>query len=113
MSVLDNAKKHFGDKISGGMKSYWCEEWETEVYYRPVNSFAVETKIIELTQKGRSVEALVETLLLKALDKDGKALFARADKATFMNQVDPAVITKVVTAINANDVVEYEAVEKN
>ena len=113
MSVLDNAKKHFGDKISGGMKSYYCDEWETEIYYRPVNSFAVETKIIELTQKGRSVEALVETLLLKALDKDGNLLFARADKATFMNQVDPAVITKVVTAINANDIVEYEAVEKN
>ena len=113
MSVLENAKKHFGDKVAGGMKSYWCEEWETEIHYRPINSFAIETKVIELTQKGKTVEALVETLLLKALDKNGKPLFARADKVTFMNEVDPAVITKVVTEINSNDIVEYEAVEKN
>lgn len=113
MSVLDNAKKHFSDKVSGGMKSYWVEEWETDIYYRPINSFAIETKVIELTQKGKTVEALVETLLLKALDKNGKPLFARADKVTFMNEVDPAVITKVVTEINSNDIVEYEAVEKN
>lgn len=111
--VLTNAKKHFGDKAAGDMKMIHVDEWKTDIYFRQINSFALESKVIELTQKGKTVEALVETLILKALNVDGKPIFQKFDKAALMNEVDPAVITRVVTEINSNDLVEYEAVEKN
>ena len=113
MSVLENAKSHFAGKASGDLKKITVTEWKTDIFYKPINSFAVESKVIELTQKGKTVEALVETLILKALNADGKPLFNKFDKATLMNEVDPSIITRVVSEINSNDLVEYEAVEKN
>ena len=45
------------------------------------------------------VEALVETLLVKALNKDGSRVFTNADKVVLMREVDPDVIIRVVSAI--------------
>ena len=56
---------------------------------------------------------LIETLILKALDAEGKPMFNRLDKIAMMNEVDPAVITRVVGEINASDIVDFEALEKN
>ncbi len=113
MSVLDNAKKHFSDRALGKLKKIKVKEWKTDIYYKPVNNFAVESRIIELSQKNQLTEALIETLILKALDADGKPLFGRLDKIAFMNEIDPAVITRVVTQINTADIIDFEAVEKN
>jgi hypothetical protein len=113
MSVLQNATKHFADQLTGELKSVTVPEWQTDVYYKPINSFAIESKIIELTQKGKITEALIETLILKALDANGKPMFNKFDKVTLMNEVDPAVITRVVGQINATDSVDFTAVEKN
>ena len=82
------------------------------IYWHPL-TIAERESIQKKTGTDDTNDYALQMMIEKALDKDGNPLFARADKATFMNQVDPAVITKVVTAINANDVVEYEAVEKN
>lgn len=113
MSVLDNAKKHFSERALGNLQKITVPEWKTDIYYKPVNNFAVESKIIELTQKNKLTEALIETLILKALDAEGKPMFGRLDKMEFMNAVDPAVITRVVSDINTTDMVDFEAVEKN
>ena len=113
MSVLDNAKKHFSDRVSGNLKKITVEEWKTDIFYKPVNNFAVESWIIELSQKNRLTEALIETLILKALDAEGKPMFNRLDKIAMMNEVDPAVITRVVGQINATDIIDFETVEKN
>ena len=113
MSVLDNAKKHFSERALGNLQKITVPEWKTDIYYKPVNNFAVESKIIELTQKNKLTEALIETLILKALDAEGKPMFGRLDKMEFMNAVDPSVITRVVSDINTTDMVDFEAVEKN
>ena len=113
MSVLDNAKSHFADKATGDLKKITVPEWKCDIYYKPINSFAIESKVIELTQKGKTVEALIETLILKALNADGKPMFNKFDKLALMNEVDPGIITRIVTEINSTDLVEYEAVEKN
>lgn len=113
MSVLDNAKKHFSDRALGNLKKITVPEWKTDIFYKPVNNFAVESRIIELSQKNKLTEALIETLILKALDAEGKPMFNRLDKIAMMNEVDPAVITRVVGQINATDIVDFEAVEKN
>ena len=113
MSVLDNAKKHFSDRALGNLKKITVPEWKTDIYYKPVNNFSVESKIIELTQKNKLTEALIETLILKALNADGKPLFGRLDKIAFMNEVDPSVITRVVSEMNTTDMVDFETTEKN
>ncbi len=112
-SAIEKSRKHFADKLTGELQKIHVAEWDMDVYYKTINSFAIESKIIELTQKGKITEALIETLIQKALDKNGKPFFTKYDKTTFINEVDPTVITRVVTQINATDVVDFEAVSKN
>ena len=60
MSVLTNATKHFADQLTGDLKHITVPEWKTDVYFKPINNFATESRIIELTQKGKITEALVQ-----------------------------------------------------
>lgn len=100
MSVLQNAQAHYKSQLAGGLLSVEVPEWETTVYFKAAATFAQQAKIIELTNKGDLVEAMVETLLQRALTEDGKKMFTFADRAILLNQVDPEVIVRVVTAIN-------------
>lgn len=112
MSVLDNAKGHFKGKLSGELQKLPVPEWKTDIYYKQAHPFAVESKIIELQQAGKTVEALVESVILKAMDPDGKPMFTKFDKNTMMHEVDPAVLMRIATVLNSATT-EYEAVEKN
>lgn len=100
MSVLDNAKGHFKEKLAGGLQKVTVEEWKTDVFFKAAYPFAVEQEIIRLQSEGKTVEALVQTLISKALDPDGKPLFSKFDKVNLMNEVDPNVIIKVCAALN-------------
>lgn len=113
MSVLENAKSHFKSKLSGELKKIKIDEWKTDVFYKGAYSFAVESKILELQQQGKIVEALVESIIQKCLTIDGKKMFQSADKWTLMNEVDPAVITRIASAINSAtlDVQQEDAVK--
>jgi len=101
MTVLNKARSHFKEQLAGEMKSIDVPEWETTIYFKPVSTFVEEQKVIELHGKGELVGALVETLIQKALDKDGKRLFGNADRDVLMREVDPNVIVRVCTEINA------------
>ena len=100
MSVLDKAKQHMQASLANGMAKIKVPEWETEIYFKPASTFAQEQKIIELHSKGKLVEALVETLITKALDQEGKRMFSQADKPVLMREVDPEVIIKIVGEMN-------------
>ena len=101
MSVnLEKATAHFKDKLSGNMKSVEIPEWECTLYFKPVSSLAVEQKVIQLHSEGKMVEALVESLIAKACDADGKKAFTNASKTTLMNEVDPEVLMRVVGEMN-------------
>ena len=104
MSVLQSARGHFKDQLAGELNSIKVPEWDTTVYYKNISTFVQEQKIIELHAKGELVSALVETLLQKALNKDGKQLFKNADRDILMREVDPNVIIRVCTEINASKV---------
>lgn len=103
MSVLNKAKEHFNNQMTGQMKSVEVPEWDTTIYFKTVQNFAAQQKILQLSNEGKVVEALVETLIVKALDKDGKRVFNSADRDVLMREVDPEVILKVCTAINKAD----------
>lgn len=100
MSVLNKAKEHYKSQLGGGLMSTQVPEWDTTVYYKSTANFLQEQKIIKLHQEGNMVEALVETLIQKALDSEGKRLFSPADRDVLLREVDPNVIIRVCSEIN-------------
>jgi hypothetical protein len=113
--VLDKATAHFRNRISGEMRKVNVPEWDCDIYFKEANTLKEESKIIELAQTGKSVEALVETLLIKSRNQDGTKMFSMADKAVFMNEVDPTVIIRVVTEMGSTvqQDLDSKEVEKN
>jgi len=112
--VLERATAHFRNQISGEMRSIEVPEWETKIFYKTVTNLKEEGRILELSQQGKTVEALVESLVVRARNEDGSKMFSMPDKITLMNEVDPKVLIRVVGEMN--NVVQdlsQEAVEKN
>jgi len=113
MTVLENATKHFRTKLSGNLKSIEVPEWETKIYFKDVITLKEQSKLVELATQGKTVEALVETLITKARNEDGSRMFQAADKVVFMNEVDPQVLIRVVGEMNTSELPNTADVEKN
>lgn len=109
--VIENATKHFRNKISGSMKKITVPEWECDIWYKEANTLKEEAKLIELAQQGKTVEALVEQLIIKARNEDGTKMFSLPDKVTFMHEVDPQVVIRIVSEMNSA-AVEASSVEE-
>ena len=100
MSITDKIAKHYQSSISGDLKKIHVDEWDTDIYCRTTYPLKDEAKILELQTQGKTVEALVESIIVKARDKNGNRLFQDADRIKLMNEADPTVIIKVGGAIN-------------
>jgi hypothetical protein len=113
--VLDTATGHFRSKISGEMKFVEVPEWETKIYFKNSVTLKEQSKLIELSSQGKTVEALVESLITKARNEDGSKMFSPMDKVVFMNEVDPDVIIRVVGEISSAsaEALTLDEVEKN
>ena len=103
MSVLDKAKEHYKASLSGEMKSIYVEEWDETIYFKPSANFAQQSKVMELHAKGKLTEALIESMCIRCLDKDGKRMFKQGDRDVLMREVDPEIIVRIVGIINGND----------
>ncbi len=113
-SVLDTATAHFRTKISGDMSHITVPEWgDAKIYFKSSNTLTEESRLLNLAQQGKTVEALVETLITKARKEDGSKMFTIHDKATFMNEVDPSVVIRVCGEMNQSLDSNLEIVEKN
>lgn len=112
--VIERATAHYRNRISGEMRSIDVPEWETRIYFKTVSTLRDEGRIVELSQQGKTVEALVESILLRARNEDGSRMFTAADKPTLLNEVDPAVIIRIAGEINQATATEsLETAEKN
>jgi len=100
MTITSKIAKHYQNAIGGELKKYHCEEWDTDIFYRTTYPLKDEAKVLELQSAGKTVEALVESILVKARDKDGQRLFQDTDRAMLMNESDPNVVVKVASLIN-------------
>ena len=98
--ALEKIAQHWQKAIAGDMTKLRIDEWDMDIYVKQTYPFKDESRVMKLQAQGEPVEALIETLIVKALDKDGKRLFNDADKVNLMNEADPSVILKVVTGIN-------------
>lgn len=113
--ILDQAKAHFREVLSQGLRGpIRVPEWDAEVWFKPALSFHAESRVIELQQAGKTTEALVEMLIVRALDKDGTPIFNKADKPELMREVDPNIVLRIITEMNDPDTAEkVEAGLKN
>jgi hypothetical protein len=99
--AIDSAMAHFKDVLGQGLKGpIHVPEWKLDIWYKPATTFNQEARIVELTSQGKTVEALVEALIIRSLDVDGKPLFNKIDKPELMRAVDPSVIMRIMTEIN-------------
>jgi hypothetical protein len=100
-TALAKATEHFRNKLNGTMQVVEVPEWDNlKIYYKDTNTLKEQAKLIELAQQNKVVEALVETLIVKARNEDGTKMFSALDKNTFLNEVDPNVVIRVVGEIN-------------
>lgn len=98
--TLEKISNHYKNAIAGEMVKIEVKEWDMDIYCKKTYAFKDESRVIELQTQGKTVEALVESLVVKALDKDGKKIFNDADRINLMHEADPNVIIKVAGAIN-------------
>jgi hypothetical protein len=113
LSAIQKAQSHFKTRLSNELKKYHVAEWDLDVYYRDLSSLRIESKIVELAQQGKSVEALVQTIISKSLDAEGNLLFSQYDKDTLMNECDPSVVVNLSRVLSGGDLPTVEEVEKN
>lgn len=112
MSIQDNIRGHFKEKLSGDLNKITIQEWKTDIYFKNTYSFATESKIINLQQQGKTVEALVESIICKSLNPEGKLMFTNGDRHMLMHEADPSVLLRVATELNSATS-EYEEIAKN
>lgn len=102
--LIDRATAHFQEVLAQGLSGpIAVPEWDAEVYYKPASTMAEQTKISELAAAGKTTEALVVGLIMRARDENGDLLFSMGDKARLMNAVDPNIILKIVTQMNTDE----------
>lgn len=113
--ILDKATAHFRNQIGGEMKMVEVPEWECKVYFKSTSNLREEGRILELSQQGKTVEALVESLIVRARNEDGTKMFMQADKPVLLNEVDPKVLIRLVGEMNNvdPDLLDLDKVEKN
>ena len=98
--VIQKASAHFKEQLASGLKSVEVPQWDTVIWFKPVMSLKEQTKIFELHNKGQLVEALVQTLIVRSKNEDGTQMFSPGESVFLMNEVDPEVVTKIVSTMN-------------
>ena len=107
--ILTRAKLHYRDRLAEPLRFVEVEEWPDEngepsrIYYRQSMSLQQQQEVLSLNQAGKVGEALVATLIAKALDADGKALFRQVHRTELMRNVDTDVISKIIQAMNDDE----------
>lgn len=109
--ILAEAKKHWREQLSAPMASVEVPEWGTTLFFKP-STLAQRDRIYKHINDG-SLEALVETLIQRALDGDGKRVFNEACRKDLMTRTDPDVISRIVTAMSDEPDASPEEARKN
>jgi hypothetical protein len=112
--VMGKIRTHYRETISGELKPIEVPEWDLTFYYKRGTNFTMESKVMELQNSGKTAEALIQVLINRLLDEDGKRVFNEHNKVELMRSADPKVLLSIVTQINDDDdTVSVEDAEKN
>lgn len=112
MKAIELAKAHFKTLKT---KTIEVAEWGDEngplvIYVEPF-TLKDKAKLQAVTKvTGSEIDALVELVVMKSLDKNGEKLFTIEDKHALRNAVDSRILEKISGEIMR---VDFEALEKN
>lgn len=112
MKAIELAKAHFKTLKT---KTIEVAEWGDEngplvIYVEPF-TLKDKAKLQAVTKvTGSEIDALVELVVMKSLDKNGEKLFTIEDKHALRNAVDSRILEKISSEIMR---VDFEALEKN
>ena len=118
-SILDRARNQFRARMGSELRVIEVPEWPdedghpTKIFFRPVLNFLEQEEITQLVDQGKKMEAIVRTLILRARDSEGKALFRKDQRVELMRQCDPEVIARIVTEMSEASTIDLEEIEKN
>lgn len=101
--VLAKATEHYKTQLGAPLIAIEVPEWDSTIYYKPVMTLQQQSKILEYHNKGNLVEALIETIIVRSKTEDGKQMFQQGDRAMLKNEVDPDIITRIVTEMNSTE----------
>ena len=109
MSIKENAKNQFRDKLSGELNSIEVPEWGDTIYYKNAINGKKQGQIMSLYDKGKIVDSVCMSLIMRALDKDGNAIWRPSELIEMMREYDIDVISRVVEQIADNQATVDEA----
>ena len=95
--ILDQAEEQFS---STKRKAIDVPEWKTTIYAKPLTLAEKRKLFRNLGARNDDVSSMmVEAIIMKAEDKDGKKLFTPDDRDRLMNKVDPDVVSDISSHI--------------
>ena len=109
MSIKENAKLQFSEKLSGELNSIDVPEWGDTIYFKNAINGKKQGQIMSLYDKGKIVESVCMSLIMRALDKDGNAIWRPAELVEMMREYDIDVMSRVVEQIADNQATVDEA----
>ena len=117
MSVIEKAAAQFRERLNGEPQSIDVPEWSEKdkpfkIYFKPLINFKAQEKIYALVNAGKASEAICQTLVIRALDEDGKQIFQTHDKESLMRESDPDVVGRIIQAM-IPDVEDEEMLKKS
>lgn len=112
MNIMSKATGHFKSKMNNGLECFEVKEWDAKIWFKPSATIKQTEAMMKLHQEGKTMEAMVEVLIMRALDEEGAPLFKSADKFELMNGVDPNVVIAIASHI-LNFEPDQEDIAKN
>ena len=109
MSIKENAKLQFSEKLSGTLNSIEVPEWGDTIYYKNAINGKKQGQIMSLYDKGKIIESVCMSLIMRALNKDGEAIWRPGELTEMMREYDVEVISRVVEVIADNETTVDEA----
>ena len=109
MSIKENAKLQFSDKLSGELNSIKVPEWGDTIYFKNAINGKKQGQIMSLYDKGKIVDSVCMSLIMRALDKDGNAIWRPSELIEMMREYDIDVVSRVVEVIADKETTVDEA----
>ena len=112
-TIKENAKTHFSERMSG-LRCLTVPEWgDGKIYYKQSMNFRDQGAVLRLHADNKPADAVIMTLILKALDKDGKKLFSKSEMTEISLSYSPEVVSRIVTEMSDDEPVTVEDAAKN
>lgn len=109
--ILEKAKSHFRERLEGGMESVEVPEWGVTIHFKPET--LRQRAAVHKAAQTSIADGLVEKLIQRALDADGKPLFKGVHRTELLREVDPDVVTRICMAMNRTDTLILGEIEGN